>query len=128
GTVAKLLRVRPGYEVPVAAVLGTAADALAADDFGAARSAVRALKEADGGRAAIMLGDWPHDGGSPEAGLPDGALWALDLVDAPLRLRGAVVAMLGRVAVVEDLGAALDLVAARPGLRAVTADGDVVGA
>ena len=37
GSVAKLLRVRPGYEVAVAAVLGAAADALAAEDFGAAR-------------------------------------------------------------------------------------------
>lgn len=127
GTVAKLVRVRPGHEVAVAAVLGSAADALAADDFGAARSAVRALKEADGGRAAIMLGDWPDDGGATQAPLPDGALWALDLVDAPPRLRGALAAALGGVAVVRDLGAALELVAARPALRAVTADGDVVG-
>jgi chromosome segregation protein len=75
-----------------------------------------------------MLGDWPDDGDSPQAPLPDGALWALDLVDVPLRLRGAIVAMLGNVAVVRDLAAALELVAARPTLRAVTADGDVVGA
>ena len=37
-------------------------------------------------------------------------------------------AMLSGVAVVEDLAAALDLVAARPALRAVTRDGDLVGA
>ena len=128
GAVANLVRVRPGHEVAVAAVLGAAADALAADDFGAARSAVRALKDADGGRAAIMLGDWPHDGGSPNGPLPDGAVWALDVVDAPSRLRGAIVAMLGGVAVVRDLATAMDLVAARPELRAVTSDGDVVGA
>ena len=36
--------------------------------------------------------------------------------------------MLARVAVVDDLNAALDLVAARPQLRAVTTDGDLVGA
>ena len=36
--------------------------------------------------------------------------------------------MLSGVAVVRDLAAALDLVAARPQLRAVTADGDLVGA
>ena len=131
GTVAKLVRVRPGYEVAVAAVLGAAADALAAEDFGAARSAVAALKERDGGRAAIVLGDWPEDAapqrdsGGP---LPDGAQWALDLVEAPSRLRGAFTALLARVAVVDDLDAALDLVAARPQLRAVTTDGDIVGA
>jgi chromosome segregation protein len=131
GSVAKMVRIRPGYEVAVAAVLGSAADALAADDFGAARAAVAALKERDGGRAAIVLGDWPddaaphRDSGGP---LPDGAQWALELVDAPERLRGAFTALLARVAVVDHLGAALDLVAARPQLRAVTTDGDVVGA
>ena len=46
----------------------------------------------------------------------------------PSRLRGALTAMLSGVAVVRDLSAALDLVAARPQLRAVTADGDLVGA
>ena len=61
GSVAKLVKVRPGYEAAVAAVLGPAADAVAAEDFGAARSAVAALKESDGGRAAIVLGDWPAD-------------------------------------------------------------------
>ena len=37
-------------------------------------------------------------------------------------------AMLAGVAVVDDLVAALDLVTARPALRAVTLDGDLVGA
>jgi chromosome segregation protein len=60
--------------------------------------------------------------------LPDGARWALGLVDAPARLRGAMIAMLSGVAVVENLTAAMDLVAARPELRAVTRDGDLVGA
>ena len=128
GSVAKLLKVRPGYEVAVAAVLGAAADAVAAENFGAARSAVAALKEADGGRAAIVLGDWPHDAAPPVGQLPDGAVWAVDLVEAPSRLRGAITAMLSDVAVVDDLSAALDLVAARPQLRAVTTDGDLVGA
>ncbi|MCV7219148.1 chromosome segregation protein SMC [Mycobacterium crocinum] len=127
GTIAKLVKVRSGYEAALAAVLGAAADAVAADDFDAARSAVRALKDADGGRAAIVLGDWPV---APRqfGSLPDGALWALDLIDAPERLQGAMTAMLADVAVVDDLGAALDLVAARPALRAVTLDGDLVGA
>ena len=39
-----LVKVRPGYEAAVAAVLGAAADAVAAESFGAARSAVAALK------------------------------------------------------------------------------------
>src|SRR6202011_1678285 len=48
GSIANLLKVRPGYEVAVATVLGAAADAIAAENFGAARSAVAALKESDG--------------------------------------------------------------------------------
>jgi chromosome segregation protein len=130
GPVAKLVKVRSGYEAALAVVLGSAADALAAESFGAARSAVAALKQADGGRAALVLGDWPcpeNDQPPTAAPLPGGALWALDLVEAPQRLRGAMVAMLSGVAVVDDLGAALDLVADRPQLRAVTLDGDLVG-
>ncbi len=128
GSVAKLVKVHSGYETALAAVLGAAADALAADSFNAAASAVTALKQADGGHAAIVLSDWPADESVPLGALPDGARWALDLVDAPARLRGAMVAMLSGVAVVGDLTQAMDLVAARPGLRAVTRDGDLVGA
>jgi chromosome segregation protein len=129
GSIAKLVKVRPGYEAALAAVLGAAADAVAAADFGAARSALTALKNADGGRAAIVLGDWPvADESTPSVALPDGAAWALDLIDAPGRLRGAMTAMLSSVAVVADLAAALDLVGAHPRLRAVTVDGDLVGA
>jgi chromosome segregation protein len=127
GSIANLIKVRPGYEAAVAAVMGAAADAVAAENFGAARSAVAALKESDGGRAAIVLGDWPVDAPSA-ASPPEGALWATDLVDMPSRLQGAITAMLSGVAVVRDLQAALDLVATRPRLRAVTVDGDLVGA
>ena len=132
GPIAKLVKVRPGYEAALAAVLGSAADALAAESLGAARSAIAALKEADGGRAALLLSDWPApEPPAPapdEPALPGEALWALDLVEAPHRLRGAMNALLSDVAVVNSLAEALDLVAARPHLRAVTMDGDLVGA
>ena len=131
GSIAKLVKVRSGYEAALAAVLGPAADALAVESFGAARSAVAALKEADGGRAALVLGDWPAPedrGPALAAELPGGALWALDLVEVTPRLRGAMIAMLSGVAVVNDLAEALDLVTVRPQLRAVTTDGDLVGA
>ena len=127
GSLAKLITVRSGCEAALAAVLGPAADALAAENLGAAQSAVAALKAADGGRAAIVLGDWPAPDDARDP-LPGGARWALDLIDAPARLRGALTAMLSGVAVVDDLRAALDLVGTRPRLRAVTLDGDLVGA
>jgi chromosome segregation protein len=128
GSVAKLVKVRASYEAPIAAVLGAAADALAAENSHAARSAVAALKESDGGRAAIVLGDWPTPPDERNTVLPPGAQWAIDLVEAPEKLRGAITAMLSGVAVVADLSAALDLVSRHPRLRAVTRDGDLVGA
>ena len=126
GTIAKLVKVSSGYETALATVLGAAADAVAADDAHAARAAVRALKDADGGQAAIVLADWPA-AAQHRTPLPDDVHWALDLIEAPSRLQGAMSAMLADVAVVRDLGAGLDLVAARPTLRAVTLDGDLVG-
>ncbi|NKR98263.1 AAA family ATPase [Rhodococcus hoagii] len=50
GPVAELLRVDPGYEAAVAAVMGPAADAIAAESAAAAAAAVQALRAADGGR------------------------------------------------------------------------------
>ena len=128
GSIANLLKVRDGYEVAVAAVLGAAADAVAAESPSAARAAVAALKESDGGRAAIVLSDWPDHAVAQLESLPRGAAWAVELVEAPPRLRGAIRAMLSGVVVVADLAAALDLVASQPKLRAVTTDGDLVGA
>ncbi len=127
GSIAKLVKVAAGHETALAAVLGSAADAVAAENFGAARAAVAALKEADGGRAAIVLGDWPVHDPRAGTGAPPGSRWALDLVEVPDRLRGAICALLAHVVVVDDLLAALDVVSANPGLRAVTTDGDVVG-
>ncbi|OFB37301.1 chromosome segregation protein SMC [Mycolicibacterium sp. (ex Dasyatis americana)] len=128
GTIGEYLKVQPGHEVAVATVLGAAADALAAEDFGVAAAAVAALKESDGGRAALLLGDWNGNGSAPSGVLPDGAIWANDVVSVPDRLRPAITAMLAGVAVVSDLATGVRLVSDRPDLRAVTADGDLVGA
>ncbi|MFI7235046.1 chromosome segregation SMC family protein [Streptomyces cyaneofuscatus] len=56
GPAAELLTVRPGYEVPVAAALGAAADAVAVKDPATAAEAIRLLREQDAGRAAMLLG------------------------------------------------------------------------
>lgn len=57
GPAAELLTVRPGYEVPVAAALGAAADAVAVKDPATAAEAIRLLREQDAGRAAMLLGE-----------------------------------------------------------------------
>ncbi|MGW6590085.1 AAA family ATPase [Streptomyces globisporus] len=59
GPAAELLSVEPGYEIPVAAALGTAADAVAVTDPATAADAIRLLRERDAGRAAMLLGGGP---------------------------------------------------------------------
>ncbi|WP_432039064.1 AAA family ATPase [Streptomyces cucumeris] len=59
GPAAELLTVTPGFEVPVAAALGAAADALAVTDPSAAADALRLLRAQDAGRAALLLGAPP---------------------------------------------------------------------
>ncbi|MCH9733754.1 MAG: chromosome segregation protein SMC, partial [Actinomycetia bacterium] len=97
GSIARLVKVRSGHETAVAAVLGAAAEAVAAENFDAARGAVAALKESDGGRAAIVLGDWPAQVAPVPGHLPPGAVWATDVVDAAPRVHSAVTAMLAGV-------------------------------
>ncbi|MFC6288431.1 chromosome segregation protein SMC [Nocardioides sp. GCM10027113] len=126
GSVAALLTVRPGYEAAVAGALGSAADAVAVRDADAALDAIGHLKGNDLGRAGLLLGggpaadlDWP--------GLPNHATYAVDVVDCPADLRGALSRLLFKVAVVDDLPAARALVAELPDLTAVTREGDVLG-
>ncbi|MEV8326949.1 chromosome segregation protein SMC [Kitasatospora sp. NPDC056731] len=137
GPAAALLRIAPGYEVPVAAALGAAADAVAVDSPGTAAEALRLLRAEDAGRAALLIegagrAALPIAGaGEPLAGvgeLPDGARWAAELVHGPAGLVGAARGLLARVAVVDTLDEALRLVADHPGLTAVTAAGDRLGA
>ncbi len=126
GSVAALLNVRSGYETAVAAALGSSADAVAAEHVDAALGAIEHLKTEDLGRAGIVLGaadiddqTWP--------GLPDGASYAIDVVECPASLRPALSRLLFKVAVVADLGAAKGLVAGLPDVTAVTRDGDLLG-
>nr|BFF03349.1 chromosome segregation protein SMC [Streptoalloteichus tenebrarius] len=131
GSVAALLTVEPGAEVALAAALGAIADAVAVADPDAALAALELLKADDAGRAGLLVGsgnagDDPDRTGWPA--LPEGARWAVDLVTAPRELRPALVRALDRLAVVDDLPSARSLIDTHPGVRAVTVDGDVLGA
>ncbi|OKK06758.1 chromosome segregation protein SMC [Streptomyces sp. CB03234] len=126
GPAAELLTVTPGYEVPVAAALGAAADAVAVRDPATAAEAIRLLRKQDAGRAALLLGGLP---GGPDGDVrEEGRTYAVDLVRGPEELMPAVRRLLRDVVVVATLEDAEDLVYARPGLVAVTAEGDVLGA
>ncbi len=128
GSVSTVLDVDPGAEAAIAAALGPAADAVAVSDVASAAAALARLKEEDGGRAGLLVG---NPGGRRPASrppLPSGATWAIDLVRSPDVLAGSVAALLDGIAVVDDLPAAVALVSERPELTAATRDGDVVGA
>lgn len=56
GPAAELLTVTPGFEIPVAAALGAAADAVAVSGPATAAEAIRLLRKQDAGRAAMVLG------------------------------------------------------------------------
>ncbi len=126
GSVASLLEVAAGHEGAVAAALGWAGDALAADTLAGAAAAVVRLRSDDAGQAGLLV---PETAGSVDRAawpaLPGGARWALDVVTCPDRLRPAVDRMLDRVALVDDALTAVTLV--RQGVVAVTAGGDVFG-
>ncbi|MGW8328843.1 chromosome segregation protein SMC [Streptomyces sp. NPDC055897] len=127
GPAAELLTVTPGYEVPLAAALGVAADAIAVSGPSSAAEAIRMLRKQDAGRAALLLSGAPEDEGErPARG--EGPPRAADLVRGPAELMPAVRHLLRGVVVVATLEDAEDLVYARPALTAVTADGDVLGA
>ncbi|MGA4874838.1 AAA family ATPase [Streptomyces lydicamycinicus] len=206
GPAAELLTVTPGFEVPVAAALGAAADAVAVTGPATAAEAIRLLRKQDAGRAAMVLGgtggrsgtgrvpaparavEATEGGGAAETvgavdgaeeavrgggtgasraagaygaepvrgadgvtgaaegavvevceGAPEAAVHrvpgpraepvpAAELVRGPAELTAAVARLLRDVVVVGTLEDAEDLVAARPELMAVTAEGDLLGA
>jgi chromosome segregation protein len=127
GSVASMLTVEPGAQVALAAALGGLADAVVVAGVDEAAEAMRLLKISDAGRASMLIAG---SGATrpPQVDLPAGARWAIDLVRCDEDLRPAVDRALAGVVVVEDLRQATELVSAYPQVRAVTADGDVVGA
>ena len=127
GAVAALVQVAPGSETAVAAALGAVADAVAVASPADAATALVRLRSDDAGRAGLLVGGASYES-APWPDLPGGARWAVDLVTAPDALRPALTRRLERVAVVDGLDAAADLVRRHPDVRAVTADGDLLGA
>jgi chromosome segregation protein len=127
GSVATLVRVQTPHETAIAAAFGAAADAVAVTGLEAAIGAFDHLKAEDLGRAGLLLGgvveterteQWPA--------LPPGARYAVEFVEVPDQLTTAVQRVLRKVAVVENLPAAQNLIAQLPDVVAVTHDGDIL--
>ncbi|MDQ1704973.1 MAG: chromosome segregation protein, partial [Frankiaceae bacterium] len=129
GTIAEVVQVEAGWEAAVAAALGAAADAVAVSSLADAAAALALLRSEEAGRAGLVIGGAGYPPAEPWPTLPagSGARYAVDVVTAPETLRPALTRLLDRVALVSDLGAARALVADLPGVRAATADGDLLG-
>ncbi|MFG2311021.1 chromosome segregation protein SMC [Streptomyces sp. NPDC048566] len=131
GPAAELLSVTPGFEVPLAAAFGAAADAVAVGTPASAAEAIRLLRKQDAGRASLLLAGAPEEPrreAEEDRGPADAVRYAADLVRGPAELMPAVRRLLRGIVVVGTLEDAEDLVYARPDLTAVTAEGDLLGA
>ncbi|HUN33515.1 MAG TPA: chromosome segregation protein SMC [Trebonia sp.] len=132
GPFAGQLAVADGFETAIAAALGAAADAVTVGGLQAAVSVLAEIRVADAGTVGMVLaspaGEATAQGPRDQPALPAGARWARELVTAPAELATALDELLGDVAVVPDLAVAAQLVTANAGLRAVTRDGDLLGA
>ena len=128
GSVSSVLTVEPGAETAVAAALGVAADAVAVDSIAAAADALALLRADDAGRSGLMVGtttpvdraSWPQP--------PAGTGYLVDRVRAPGALLPTLARLLERILLVDDLAQARAMVEADARLRAVTRDGDLLGA
>src|SRR4051812_10037109 len=131
GSVAALLSVEPGHEAALAAALGALADAVVVSGVDGAVAAFELLKADDAGRASLLVAsaDTEQDGAHGERPpLPAGAHFAVDLVRSPDELRPSLARALRDVVFAPDLATAQRIVGYAPAVRAVTPDGDVLGA
>ena len=131
GSVAALLTVEPGHEAALAAALGPIADAVAVAGCDDAVAALELLRSNDSGRAGVA--DRRRRSSRRTATRLADAAAGRALGDRPGRaarrqLRRRLDRALDRVAVVDDLAAARHWSPSTPGVRAVTVDGDLLGA
>ncbi len=129
GVVAQLLQVPAAYRLAVEVALSPAVQHIVVERIADAEAAVGFLKRADAGRATFL----PLDRLRPAPPAPgiapgEGCLGvAADLVGCPQRFEPVCRQLLGRVAVFEDLAAALAWSRAdRLSVRAVTLGGELL--
>ncbi len=132
GTVSQLIQVGEAYSVAIETALGGAAQNLVCDNEGTAKAAIRMLKEQNGGRATFLPLTSVKGSLLEEAGLRNCAGFVAlgaELVKADSQYDGIVKSLLGRIAVAEDLDAAVEIAKRyRYRFRIVTLDGQVINA
>jgi chromosome segregation protein len=132
GSFAAQLTVTDGYQKAIAAALGAAAEALTVNGLDAAAEVLTGIRAANAGTVGLVIAApgpaSAEPGGRARPALPEGARWAVDLVTGAAELAGAVAELLADVVVVRDVPEAAAFVRDHPDFRAVTADGDLIGA
>ena len=138
GSFAARLRVAEGYEVAIAAALGAAAEAVAVAGLDAAAEILATLRRDDAGGASLVIAQATPATSPATTALPatttpsaphgSGPIPANELVRAPDGLAEAAAELLCDVVVTADLEQARRYVRDNPGFKAVTRDGDLLGA
>lgn len=125
--VSEAIEVPSEYEVAMEAALGNRLQMLLSPNADQAIGAVQHLKDSKSGRSSFFTD--PNAIAAPVAGKPEGeGVVAIlqDVVTASADHASSVQKLLGQVAVVESIGAALRLRALNPGWTFVTPDGDTL--
>ncbi len=132
GTVSQLISVSPQYAVAIETALGNAMQQVVTENEAVAKNAINHLKYAKAGRATFL----PLDVIQPQRLAADGiermegfVARADELVSCDERYRGIVANLLGRIAVAQDIDAAVEIARKfRYRFRIVTLDGQLVNA
>ena len=132
GTVSQLISVSPQYAVAIETALGNAMQQVVTENEAAAKNAINHLKYAKAGRATFL----PLDVIQPQRLSADGiermegfVARADELVSCDECYRGIVANLLGRIAVAQDIDAAVEIARKfRYRFRIVTLDGQLVNA
>jgi len=135
GLVAEHVRVQPGYEIAIAAALGTLANAVLADSYVHAVTALAQAGASDLGRVELIVADFTagtssestvaFPPNSPPPYAPPGLVWARSVIEAPIGVLG----VLERCVIAADLAAARAAhsdSAGFQGLTVITRSGEVL--
>ncbi|WP_243075053.1 chromosome segregation protein SMC [Microbacterium sp. SS28] len=124
GLIGDAIKVTPGHEAAIAAVLGPLAEGVLVSSHDDAFAVAEIARDGDLGVVDIAIGD----AGDAQPAMPalEGTVAAKDVVTAP----EGILALLGRVVIVEDLAAAgaVRRAAAQAGATIVTRAGEIVTA
>lgn len=135
GVVAESIRIDAGYEPAIEAALSWAADAdaVAVADVSAAVGALAHLRDAELGRACVVIAGGTSTAARDGVNLPAGARWAGDLVhagsaNATNQVSDAVRTLLRSTVIVDSLESSQSLVVGHDDLTLVSRQGDVLTA